>query len=215
MRGVGLLRIAVIAVLAAVAPAVILTHTADLVAAPIVEPPPAEALPVSETPAGAGTKAAHPRPIDHAASIDGAPQTDSFGGWFDERELKLGAAGDDKSDMFVDPTACIYPEAYLRSLAGGRDDCGVLKPGRDETEALTLPFLALSGWMLVVCAVAALHHFHHNWRVRRWLRRMEAQGLVPSGAPSRRLRHRRTGGRAGTAGRARGITGAEPVTQQT
>jgi len=89
MRGVGLLRIAVIAVLAAVAPAVILTHTADLVAAPIVEPPPAEALPVSETPAGAGTKAAHPRPIDHAASIDVAPQTDSFGGWFDERELSL------------------------------------------------------------------------------------------------------------------------------
>ena len=144
-----------------------------------------------------------------------APQTDSLDGWFDERELKLGAPGDDKSDMFVDPTACIYPEAYLRSLAGGRDDCGVLKPGRDETETLTLPFLALSGWVLVIGAVAALHHFHHNWRVRRWLRRMEAQGLAPSGTHSRRSPHRRTGGRAGTAGRARGITRAEPVTQQT
>jgi hypothetical protein len=209
------LRFAVIAVLAAVTPAVLLTHTAGLVAAPIAEAPPAVALPVSETPAGAGTKAAHPRPIDHAASIDIAPPTDSRGGWFDGRELKLGAAGADKSDMFVDPTACIYPEAYLRSLAGGRDDCGVLKPGQDETETLTLPFLALSGWMMVICAVAALYHFHRNWRVRRWLRRMEAQGLVPSGTHWRRSPHRRSGGRAGTAGRARGVARAEPITPQT
>jgi hypothetical protein len=151
--------------------------------------------------------------MDHAASIDVTPQTDSLGGWFDERELKLGAAGDDKSDMFVDPTACIYPEAYLRSLAGGRYDCGVLKPGKDETETLTLPLLALSGWMLVICAVAALHHFHRNWRVRSWLRRMEAQGLVPSA--TRRSPHRRAGGRPGTAGRARAVARAEPTTPQT
>ena len=59
-------------------------------------------------------------------------EADPIAGWFDERELKLSAAGDDKSDMFVDPAACVYPDAFLRSLAGGRDDCGLLKPGADE-----------------------------------------------------------------------------------
>ena len=59
-------------------------------------------------------------------------EADPTAGWFDGRELKLSAAGDDKSEMFVDPAACVYPDAFLRLLAGGRDDCGLLKPGADE-----------------------------------------------------------------------------------
>ncbi len=61
-------------------------------------------------------------------------EADPTAGWFDGRELKLSAAGDDKSEMFVDPAACVYPDAFLRLLAGGRDDCGLRKPGADETE---------------------------------------------------------------------------------
>ena len=175
-----------------------------LEAAPIVEALPAELSSVSEARGGAETGAAHARPIDPAAAIDLAPQTDSFGGWFDERELKLGVPSDDKSNLFVDPTACVYPDAYLRSLAGGRDDCATLKPGEDESETLTLPFLALSGWILVICAVAALHYFYRHWRVRKWLRRMEAEGLVRSGTNSRRPSHhrrRRSSQRSGASSR--------------
>ena len=116
-------------------------------------------------------------------------------GWFDGRELKLSAAGDDKSEMFVDPAACVYPDAFLRLLAGGRDDCGLLKSGADETEILTLPFLALTAWVLVICGVAGLHYFHRNWRLWRWLRSLRAQGFVPSATNWRRppqRRHRRS-----------------------
>jgi hypothetical protein len=184
-----------------------LARIAALDAAAIVEALPAEPSSLSETPAGAQTSAAHARPIDPAAGIDVTPPADAIRGWFDERELKLGT-GDDKSDMFVDPTACVYPDAYLRSLAGGRDDCATLTPGESESETPTLPLLALMTWILVVCAVAALYHFHRSWRVRRWLHRMEAQGLVPSGTSSRRPppRRRRRSSRQGRAG-SRGYAG--------
>ncbi|HEY1430709.1 MAG TPA: hypothetical protein VGF39_03655 [Stellaceae bacterium] len=110
--------------------------------------------------------------------------------------MKLSAT-DDKFDVLVDPSACVYPDSFLRILAGGRDDCGFLNPGTDESEILTLPFLALSGWILVICVVAALYYFHRNWRVRRWLRRMQAQGFVRS--PARSLRS--SGHRAHRSGR--------------
>ncbi|MBV9199484.1 MAG: hypothetical protein JOY83_07045 [Alphaproteobacteria bacterium] len=198
------MRLVVIAVLAAVTLALRLTHTVGPAAAPIVELPASEASPASEPSPGAKAKASRAQPVDPETVIDVAPQSDSFGGWFDGRELKLGT-GDDKSDMFVDPMACVYPDAFLRSLAGGRDDCGFLRPGEGESETLTLPFLTLSAWVLVICAVATLHHFHRNWQVRRWLQRMGAQGLVASGASSRRPPHRRRRrssrqGRAGSRG---------------
>ena len=204
--GVDLPRLVIIAVLAATLPAVLPTQTAGPAAAPLVEAQPSEFL---EPPplAGAETRTAHPHSIDPAAAagaIEAAAEADPTAGWFDGRELKPSAAGDDKSDMFVDPTACVYPDAYLRSLAGGQDDCALLKPGTDESEILTPPFLALSAWVVVICAIAALHHFHRNWRLWRWLRSIGAQGLVPSGtnwrSPPQR-RHRRSGRHCRTASR--------------
>jgi hypothetical protein len=194
--GVKLPRLVIIAVLAAALPAVLSMQTAGPAAAPLAEAQPAEFLGPPPL-AGAETRAAHPHSIDPATAagaIDATAEADPIAGWFDKRELKLGAVGDDKSAMYVDPAACVYPDALLRSLAGGRDDCGLLKPGADEYEILTLPFLALSAWVVVICGVAGLYHFYRNWRVWRWLRSMRAQGLVPSGNWRRRLhrRHRRS-----------------------
>src|SRR5277367_294806 len=174
--GVDLPRLVIIARLAAALPAVLSLQTADPAAALVIEAQPAEFLVAPPSPLGPETRTAHPRSLDPAAAaaIDSAPGADPTAGWFDDRALKLSAAGDDKSDMFVDPAACVYPDALLRSLAGGQDDCGLLKPGADESEILTLPFLALSAWVGVICAIAALHYFHRNWRLWRWLRSMRA-----------------------------------------
>ena len=204
--GVHLPRLVIIAVLTVALPAVLSMQTAGPAAAPLVEAQPAEVLGPPPL-AGAETRAAHPHSIDPAAAagaIDAAAEADPIAGWFDKRELKLGAVGDDKSAMYVDPAACVYPDALLRSLAGGRDDCGLLKPGADEYEILTLPFLALSAWVLAICGVAGLHHFYRHWRVWRWLRSMRAQGLVASGTNWRRppqRRHRRSSRHRRTASR--------------
>jgi hypothetical protein len=198
--GVNLPRLVIIAILAAALPAILSVQTAGPAAAPLIEAQPAEVLgPASLT--GAERRTAEPHSIDPAAAagaVDATAEADPITGWFDKRELKLGAVGDDKSAMYVDPGACVYPDAFLRNLAGGRDDCGLLKPGADEYEILSLPFLALSAWVLVICVVAGLHHFYRNWRVWRWLRSMRAQGLVPSGNWRRRL-HRRSSGHRRTA----------------
>jgi hypothetical protein len=204
--GIDLPRLVITAVLAVALPAVLWMQTAGPAAAPLVEAQPAELLGPPPL-AGAETRTAHPRSIDPAAAagaIDATAEADPTAGWFDARELKLGVAGADKSDMFVDPAACVYPDAFLRVLAGGRDDCGLLKPGADESEILTLPFLALSAWVLVICAITALHYFHRDWRLRRWLRSMRAQGLVSSATNWRRLpqrRHRRSSRHRRTASR--------------
>ena len=182
-------------------------QTAGPDAAPLIDAQPAEFLVGQPPPAGAEKITAHPHSIDPAAAaatIDATTGADPTAGWFEERGLKLGAAGDDKSDMFVDPAACVYPDAFLRSLAGGRDDCGLIKPGTDESEILTLPFLALSAWVVVICAIAALHYLHRNWRLWRWLRSMRARGLVPSATNWRRppqRRHRRSSRHGRTASR--------------
>ena len=194
---VDLPRFVITAVLAAALPAVLSMQTVGPAAAPLVEAQPAELLGPPPL-AGAETSAAQPHSIDPAAAagaVDAAAEADPIAGWFDRRELKLGAAGDDKSAMFVDPAACVYPDAFLRSLAGGRDDCGLLTPGADESKILTLPFLALSVWVLMISAITALHYFHRNWRVWRWLRSMRARGLAPSATNWRRPpqhRHRRS-----------------------
>jgi hypothetical protein len=173
--------------------------TSGPAAAPIVEPKAAEPVGSTPPPIRAEAITAHPHSIDPAAdgiAPDVASEAVPSHGWFDETELKLSAT-DDKFDVLVDPSACVYPDSFLRILAGGRDDCGFLNPGTDESEILTLPFLALSGWILVICVVAALYYFHRNWRVRRWLRRMQAQGFVRS--PARSLRS--SGHRAHRSGR--------------
>jgi hypothetical protein len=192
--GVDLPRLVIIARLAAALPAILSMQTAGPAAALGIEAPPFEFLVGPPPLLGVETRTAQPHSIDPAATagaIAAAAEADPIAGWFDKRELKLGPAGDDKSDMFVDPAACVYPDAFLRSLAGGRDDCGLLKPGADVSEILTLPFLALSAWVLVICGMAALHYFHRNWRLWRWLRSMRAQGLAPSGTNWRRPPHRR------------------------
>jgi hypothetical protein len=204
--GIGLPRLVIIAVLAATLPAVLPMQTAGPTAAPLVEVQPSEFLGPPAL-AGAETRTAHPHSIDPAAAagaIEAAAEADLTAGWFDGRELKPSAAGDDKSDMFVDPAACVYPDAFLRSLDGARDDCGLLKPGADVSEILTLPFVALSAWVLVICAIAALHYFYRNWRLWRWQRSRRAQGLVPRGTnwrPPPQRRHRRSSRHRRTASR--------------
>ena len=205
--GVDLPRLVIIAVLAAALPAVLSMQTAGPAAAPLVDTHPAEVLAGPPPVAGAETRTAQPHSIEPAAAagaVDAPMEADPTAGWFDGRELKLSAAGDDKSEMFVDPAACVYPDAFLRLLAGGRDDCGLLKSGADETEIPTLPFLALTAWVLVICGVAGLHYFHRNWRLWRWLRSLRAQGFVPSATNWRRppqRRHRRSSRHHRTASR--------------
>jgi hypothetical protein len=205
--GADLPRLVIVAVLAAALPAILPMQTAGPAAAPLVEAQPTEFLVAPPSPLGAERKTGHPYSIDTAVvvpAIDAAAGADPTIGWFDDRELRLSASGDDKSDMFVDPAACVYPDAYVRSLAGGRDDCALLKPGTDESEILTLPFLALSAWVVVICAIAALHRFHRNWRLWCWLRSMRAQGLAPSRTNWRRplqRRHRRSSRHSRTASR--------------
>ena len=205
--GVDLPRFVIIAVLAAALPAVLSMRAAGPTAAPLVDTHPAEVLVGPPPVAGAETRTAQPHSIEPAAAagaVDAPMEADPTAGWFDGRELKLSAAGDDKSEMFVDPAACVYPDAFLRLLAGGRDDCGLRKPGTDETEILTLPFLALTAWVLVICGVAGLHYFHRNWRLWRWLRSLRAQGFVPSATNWRRppqRRHRRSSRHHRTASR--------------
>jgi len=182
-------------------------QTAGPAAAPLVDTHPAEVLVGPPPVAGAETRTAQPHSIAPAAAagaVDAPMEADPTAGWFDGRELKLSAAGDDKTEMFVDPAACVYPDAFLRLLAGGRDDCSLRKPGTDETEILTLPFLALTAWVLVICGVAGLHYFHRNWRLWRWLRSLRAQGFVPSATNWRRppqRRHRRSSRHHRTASR--------------
>jgi hypothetical protein len=205
--GVDVPRLVIIAVLAAALPAVLSMQTAGPAAAPLVDTHPAEVLVGPPPVAGAEARTAQPHSIEPAAAagaVDAPMEADPTAGWFDGRELKLSAAGDDKSEMFVDPAACVYPDAFLRLLAGGRDDCGLRKPGADETEILTLPFLALTAWVLVICGVAGLHYFHRNWRLWRWLRSLRAQGFVPSATNWRRppqRRHRRSSRHHRTASR--------------
>jgi hypothetical protein len=205
--GVDVPRLVIIAVLAAALPAVLSMQTAGPAAAPLVDTHPAEVLVGPPPVAGAEARTAQPHSIEPAAAagaVDAPMEADPTAGWFDGRELKLSAAGDDKSEMFVDPAACVYPDAFLRLLAGGRDDCGLLKSGADETEILTLPFLALTAWVLVICGVAGLHYFHRNWRLWRWLRSLRAQGFVPSATNWRRppqRRHRRSSRHHRTASR--------------
>jgi hypothetical protein len=205
--GVDVPRLVIIAVLAAALPAVLSMQTAGPAAAPLVDTHPAEVLVGPPPVAGAEARTAQPHSIEPAAAagaVDAPMEADPTAGWFDGRELKLSAAGDDKSEMFVDPAACVYPDAFLRLLAGGRDDCGLLKSGADETEILTLPFLALTAWVLVICGVAGLHYFHRNWRLWRWLRSLRAQGFVPNATNWRRppqRRHRRSSRHHRTASR--------------
>jgi hypothetical protein len=101
------------------------------------------------------------------------PTIASESGLFASREFELNVA-DDKHKYSVS-TTCVYPDSYLRTLGGGKDECGVVNP--DESEVFTLPFLAILGWGFVIVTVAGLYNFYANRRVRRWSRRVGAQGV--------------------------------------
>ena len=97
--------------------------------------------------------------------------------WFDTREFEFTTADDNSAALF-DAGGCVYPDSYLRSLGGGPDECSVLMPGEDKSAILTLPFLALSGWVLAICGLAGLRRAYGNWRTRRWVRRLHDRGLT-------------------------------------
>jgi len=113
--------------------------------------------------------------------FDHFPTIASLSGLFDSREFELNVS-DDKH-KYSASTTCVYPDSYLRTLGGGEDDCGVVNP--DESEVLTLPFLAILGWGLVIVTVAGLYNFYANRRVRRWFRRVGAQGVGVGAARQR------------------------------
>jgi hypothetical protein len=86
------------------------------------------------------------------------------------------SALDENNKINTSSSACAYPESYLRTLIEGKNDCNIMKPGAGELQFFTLPFLVLSGWVLVVLTIAGLPRLYRNWRVRRWLRRVAPPG---------------------------------------
>ena len=108
----------------------------------------------------------------------------SASGWFDTPGVEPGIS-DDRFALQIDPGSCIYPDSYFRSLAAGENDCRVLRPGGDDSEIFTLPFVAVSVWTLVILAGAGSYHVHRTWRARRWLRHLRCQGLAPQKASRR------------------------------
>jgi hypothetical protein len=102
----------------------------------------------------------------------------SASGWFDTAGVEPGIS-DDSFEPKIDAGSCIYPDSYFRSLAAGEKDCRVLRPGGDDSEIFTLPFVAVSAWTLVILAGAGSYHVHRTWRARRWLQHLRGQGLAP------------------------------------
>jgi hypothetical protein len=120
----------------------------------------------------------------------GLSSTPSVEGLFRSREFELSIT-EEEYKRHSSPAPCVSSESILRRLAGGAEDCPAIRPGIVESEFFNLPVLAICGWGLVVLAVAGLYRLYGIWRVRRWLRRMRAQGFVPSAVTARRLPGRR------------------------
>src|SRR5262249_4739723 len=86
---------------------------------------------------------------------------------------------DDRYKPLPSPGSCLYPDTTVRGFGDSAEDCRFIKPGKEESDFFNWAFLALSGWVLAIFTIAGLQHFHGYWRVRRWLRRMRAAGLIP------------------------------------
>ena len=127
-------------------------------------------------------------------------QARSVAGWFAGGGTEFGFSGD-KSALQIDPAACLYLDSYLHSARGERDDCRILTPG-DDSKILTLLYLALSAWVLVVIAAAGVYHLYRRYRVRRWLHQLRGRGLAPPVA-SRRVQVARRSRRLRSRGRSR------------
>jgi len=125
--------------------------------------------------------------------------TGSVAYWFDGGGTELGFS-DDKSALQIDSAACLYLDSYVHSVRGERGDCRILPPG-DDSKILTLPYLALSAWALVVIAAAGVYHLYRRYRARRWLHQLRGRGLAPPvanrrGQVARRSRRLRSRGRS-------------------
>jgi hypothetical protein len=116
-------------------------------------------------------------------SIGGLPTSPSATGWFDPSSFDPSVSDDRK--VTLDPRGCVYPDSFLRNLAGVDDDCGIVRPSIAESEFLSLPFLALSGWAIIILVAAGLPHLYGKWRVKRWLSRVRPQGTMSRGANPR------------------------------
>jgi hypothetical protein len=166
-------------------------HAAELSAqAPVVIADPTIRI-RTEDPIAGGSTGALVREIPAAPSVEGL---------FHLREFELSVS-EEEYKRHSRAVSCIDRDNVLRRLAGGAEDCRAIKPGPDELEIFTLPFLAISGWALVVLVVAGLYRFYGHWRVWRWLRRMRAQGLMPiapnpRGVPERRSRRSNSRGKS-------------------
>ena len=135
---------------------------------------------------------ASPNPVQRDAEsfTAGVSSTPSVEGLFRSREFELSIT-EEEYKRHSPAVSCINSESILRRLAGGAEDCPAIKPGIEESEFFNLPVLAILGWGLVVLAVAGLYRLYGLWRVRWWLRRMSAQGFVPSTVMARRVPGRR------------------------
>jgi hypothetical protein len=107
--------------------------------------------------------------------FDHSPTIASESGLFESREFELNVADD--NHKYWASAICVLPDSYFRARGEDDDDCKIVKPDADASEVLTLPFLAILSWGLVIVTVAGLYNFCSNWRVRRSLRRVGAEGL--------------------------------------
>jgi len=190
------------------------------IAATVLSPQAVSAAPASTIdPRSAGLVAATPYPPEASSAVENstpaveslkqfeiAPPgeeflpTESVAYWFDGGGTELGFS-DDKSALQIDPASCLYLDSYLHSARGERDDCRILPPG-DDSKILTLPYLALSAWALVVIAAAGVYHLYRRYRARRWLHQLRGRGLAPPVA-SRRVQVARRSRRLRSRGRSR------------
>jgi hypothetical protein len=123
-------------------------------------------------------------------SVSDFPVMHAVGYVFQSREFELNVL-DDKYKPFSAPGSCLYPGTALRGFGESAEDCQFIKPGKEESDFFNLTFFAISGWVLVILAIVGLHYFYSYWRVRWWLRRMRAAGLVSRTANRRRSAQRR------------------------
>lgn len=193
-----LARLAISAVVGAAMQAALCMPTVS--AAPVSVPYGLSAEQRAETPSdpgdrepeasASGTPAADLVSVGYAETLaTDLPSARWIDGLFRSREVELSIT-EDEYKRHSPPASCVNSESFLRRLAGGAEDCPAMKPGTDESDVFSLPFLAICGWVVIVLAIAGLHRFYGIWRVRRWLRRMRAQGFLPSGANPRRIRAR-------------------------
>jgi hypothetical protein len=115
--------------------------------------------------------------------FDHSPTIASESSLFDSREFEPNVADD--NHKYWASAICVFPDSYLRARGEDDDDCKVVKPDADASEVLTLPFLAILGWGLVIVTVAGSYNVFGNWRVRRWVRRVAAQGVEVGAAKQR------------------------------